>query len=153
MRYITKWRKKSGINKSFVYITSISCCLPLSKFGKCTSGDMELEHFFNENLNLKNLTHCAIANIICHESYGTLSPIPVIIWCYCCIYWITESNKCKRSAENGSDSNWNGPISSCVCDVTIIGTSWVNQPGGHWLNFCRIMQLCNCKLVFWTLFQ
>ena len=114
---------------------------------------MELEHFFNENLNLKNLTHCAIANKICHERYGNLPPIPVIIWCYWCIYGIIGSNKSQKSAENGGDNNWNGPISSRVCDVTIIGTSWVDQPRGHWLNFCLISQISKCKLIFWTLFQ
>ena len=118
-----------------------------------TLGDMELERFFNENLNLKNLTHSAIANMICHERYGTLPPIPVIIWCYCSIYQTTKSNKSKKSVENVSDSNWNGPISSCVCDVTIIRTSWVNQPRGYWFNFYRITQIRKCKLVFWTLFQ
>ena len=46
----------------------------------------ELEHLFNENFNLKDSTHCAIANMICHERYGILPPIPVIIWCYCCMY-------------------------------------------------------------------
>ena len=48
---------------------------------------------------------------------------------------------------------WNGPISSCFCDVTIIGTSLVNQPRGHWLDFCRITQMRKCKLAIWTLFQ
>ena len=67
---------------SFTLVTSIS-----------TPGDMELEHFFNENFNLKNLTHCAIASKICHERYGNLPPIPVIIWCYWCIYGIIESRR------------------------------------------------------------
>ena len=122
-------------------------------FSRLTPGDMELEHLFNENLNLKNITHCAIANKICHERYGNLPPIPVIIWCYWCIYGIIESNKSQKSAENGGDNNWNGPISSRVCDVTIIGTSRVDQPRGHWLNFCLISQISKCKSIFWTLFQ
>ena len=102
---------------------------------RCTPGDMWLEHFFNENLNMKNLTHYAVAVMICHERYDNLPPISAIIWCYCCIYWITVSNKSKKSVENGNDSNWNGPIPSHVCDVTVI------------------YKLRKRKLVFWTLFQ
>ena len=83
---------------------------------------MELEHFFNVKFNLNNLTHCAIANMICYERYGNPPPISIIILCYSCINWIIESNESQNSAENGSDSNWNGPISSRACDVTIIGT-------------------------------
>ena len=55
---------------------------PVARWAKTMPGDM----FFNENLNLKNLTHCAIANMICHERYDNHPPIPAIIWCYCCIY-------------------------------------------------------------------
>ena len=136
-------------NVCFTNLVCLNFCL-----NSCpTPGDMELEHFFHENLNLKNLTHCAIANMICHERYGNLPPIPMIILCYSCIYWIIGSNESQKSAENGSDSKWNGSISSRACDVTIIGTSRVDQPRGHWLNFCLIWQIRKWKLVFWTLFQ
>ena len=41
---------------------------------RCTPGGI-----FNENLNMKNLTHCAVAVMICHERYDNLPPISAII--------------------------------------------------------------------------
>ena len=45
---------------------------------------MELEHFFNENLNLKNLTHCAIANMIFMKGMALF--LRHYLMLCCCIY-------------------------------------------------------------------
>ena len=78
-----------------------------------------------------------------HGMYGYHSLNLGIICCHCCKYWMTEWNISDKLAKIQCHSNWNSPMSSCGCVVTIIATPLVQLARGHVVNLWQTFGHCS----------